>query len=227
MEIIDPVINALRKDAKKMRILFNTVIGSALFVILSSNAALADNSSAIGVVKGFQASLLEVMKSAKNLGVKGRYEALKPVIEDRFHQTLMIGTASAPYWKAGSSEQRSKLLAAFRRMSASALATLFDDYNDEMFRIERERKTPRRVVIVDTKIIRKKKDPVDISYVAVYLKDRWWIIDIIVSGGISEVKSRKSEYSALLNKGGLDRLTAALDAKADRLLSGKEKIVTP
>ena len=210
-----------------MRIFCKSAIASALFILLSSSSVLSDNSSAKGVVEGFQASLLEVMKSAKKLGLKGRYEALGPVIENRFHQSLMIATASAPYWKAGSREQRSKLLAAFSRMSASALATLFDGYNDEIFRVERERKTSGRVVIVDTKIIRKKKDPVRISYVAVDLKDRWWIIDIIVSGGISEVKSRRSEYSAFLKRGGLDRLTAALETKANRLLSGKEKITAP
>ena len=83
------------------------------------------------------------------------------------------------------------------------------------------RKITGPVVIVDTQIIRKTEAPVDISYVAVDLKKRWWIIDVIVAGGISEVKSRKSEYSALLKKGGLDRLAAKLEARAKRLLSGK------
>ncbi len=199
-------------------------IGSLLIVYLGSTPVLSDNSSAMGVVEGFQASLLDVMKRAKILGVKGRFEALGPIIENRFHQPLMIATASAPYWKAGSREQRSNLLAAFRRMSASTLATLFDEYNDEIFRIERERKTSGRVVIVDTQIIRKKNDPINISYAAVDLKGRWWIIDIIVSGGISEVKVRRNEYGAFLKQGGLDRLAAALEETADRLLSGKDEV---
>ncbi len=206
-----------------MRLLCKMSIGSLLIVILGSTPVLSDNSSAKGVVEGFQTGLLDVMKRAKKLGVKGRFETLSPIIENRFHLPLMIATASAPYWKAGSREQRSKLLAAFHRMSASTLATLFDGYNDEYFRIERERKTSGRVVIVDTQIIRKKDDPVNISYATVDLKDRWWIIDVIVSGGISEVKARRSEYSAFLKKGGLDRLAAAFESSADRLLSGKEK----
>jgi len=205
-----------------MRFFCKMAIGSLLIVILGSNPVLSDNSSAIGVVEGFQSSLLDVMKRAKKLGVKGRYEALGPVIENRFHLPLMIATASAPYWKAGTPEQRSKLLAAFRHMSASTLATLFDGYGNEIFKIERERKTSGRVVIVDTQIIGKKNDPVNISYAAVELKDRWWIIDVIVSGGISEVKARRSEYSAFLKEGGLDRLAAEFEAASVRLLSGKE-----
>lgn len=206
-----------------MRQFCKLAMGSLLIVILGTNPVLSDNSNARGAVKGFQASLLDVMKRAKKLGVQGRFEALAPIIENRFHLPLMIATASAPYWKAGSFAQRSKLLAAFHRMSASTLATLFDGYNGEYFRIERERKTSGRVLIVDTQIIRKKNDPVNISYVAVNLKDRWWIIDVVVSGGISEVKARRSEYRAFLKKGGLNRLAAALEATADRLLSGKEK----
>lgn len=207
-----------------MRQYCRMAMGSLLIVFLGATPVLSDNSSPRGAVEGFQESLLDVMKQAKKLGLNGRYKALAPIIERRFHLPLMVATASAPYWKAGSRGQRTRLLAAFHRMSASALATLFDDYNGEIFRVQRARKTSGRVVIVDTQIIRKKDDPVDISYVAVNLKQRWWIIDIIVSGGISEVKSRRSEYSALLKKGGLDRLTAALESKADRLLSGKEKI---
>lgn len=200
-------------------------MGSLLIVILGATPVLADNSTAKETVEGFQASLLSVMKRAKKLGIKGRYEALAPIIKYRFHLPLMVATATAPYWKAGTGAQRTRLLAAFHRMSASALATLFDDYDGERFRVERERTATGRLVIVDTKIIRRKDDPVDISYVAVKLRNRWWIIDIIVSGGISEVKSRRSEYRALLRKGGLDRLSGALEAKADRLLSGKEKFI--
>ena len=199
--------------------------GALLLVILGSSPVLSDNSTAKGVVDGFQTSLAEVMKRAKSLGIKGRYNVLKPVIENRFRQSLMIATATAPYWKAGSSQQRSNLLAAFRRMSAGTLATLFDGYNGERFVVKRVRKTSGRIVIVDTQIVRKTESPVDISYVTVDLKKRWWIIDVVVAGGISEVKARRSEYSALLKKGGLDRLAAKLDRRARRLLSGKETVL--
>ena len=85
----------LRKDEQRMQLFCKMAIGSLLIVILGSTPVLSDNSSAMGVVEGFQASLLDVMKRAKILGVKGRFEALGPIIENRFHQPLMIATASA------------------------------------------------------------------------------------------------------------------------------------
>ena len=87
----------LRKDEQRMQLFCKLAIGSLLIVILGSTPVLSDNSSAMGVVDGFQASLLDVMKRAKILGVKGRFEALGPIIKNRFHQPLMIATASAPF----------------------------------------------------------------------------------------------------------------------------------
>lgn len=184
--------------------------------------ATAGGSGASAVVSDFQAGLLETMKDAGKLGVKGRFERLKPLIERSFHLPLMIATATSPFWRAGTREQQQNLLAAFQRMSASTVATLFDGYDDEAFRVVRERKAEGPTVLVDTQIVRPDNDPIDITYVAARLRDRWWIIDIIVAGGISEVKVRKNEYLKLLTEGGLDRLTRALDDQATRLLSGQE-----
>ena len=45
------------------------------------------------------------------------------------------------------------------------------------------------------------------------------IIDIIVAGGISEVKVRRNEYFALLKEGGLPRLTRELQARSSEMLT--------
>jgi phospholipid transport system substrate-binding protein len=174
------------------------------------------------VVARFQAGLLETMKKAEELGVKGRFERLAPLIETNFHLPLMIATASSPFWRTGTSEQKHALLAAFKRMSASTVATLFDGYDGESFRVVRERAAGGPTALVDTQIVRPKNDPIDITYVTAKLRDRWWIIDIIVEGGISEVKTRRNEYLKLLKEGGLERLTRALDDHATRLLAGRE-----
>jgi phospholipid transport system substrate-binding protein len=207
-----------------MRLNSKTFICPLLVVLISASPILADVLSPKSVVEGFQAHLLDVMKRAKTLGVKGRFSALKPVIESVFHQPLMLATATAPYWRNGSPQQKSKLLAAFRRMSASTLATLFDGYSGEYFVFRRQRIPSPQVTIVDAQIIRQDASPVNISYVTAKFKSRWWIIDVIVSGGISEVKSRRSEYSAFLRDGGIDLLTAELNTTADKLLSGRAKV---
>ncbi len=194
-----------------------------LFAFLLVSAAFADPATPSTLVSRFQAGLLETMRAAKVLGVKGRFKKLEPLIGQTFHLPLMVATASAPFWRPSPVEHRRALLAAFERMSVSSVATLFDDYGNETFEIVRERETKGPTVLVDTRILRPEKDPIEITYVTARLDERWWIIDIIVGGGISEIKVRRDEYLSPLKQGGLPGLTRKLSEKADRLLAGKEK----
>lgn len=193
-----------------------------VFLVFSAPAA-ADGRTATDVVRGFQDSLLEVMKSADELGVAGRFDALKPILTSAFNMPVMVATAAGPFWRAAGEDERQRLIAAFRRMSVASVATLFDSYDGETFRVVRERETGGPTLLVDTQIVRVADTPIDISYVTVRLQDRWWIIDVIVAGGISELTVRRSEYLALLRAGGAERLIAALERQADRLIAGQEE----
>lgn len=192
---------------------------SIVAVLMLVSPSLADNRGPTAVVKGFQASLLSAVKDAENIGVKGRYAILEPAINRTFHLPLMAATATAPYWRAATSQQRKNLVTAFRKMSATIVATLFNSYDGETFSVVRERITKGPSVLVDTQISRPDESPIEITYVAARIRDRWWLIDIIVAGGISEVKVRRNEYIALLKEGGLPRLTRELYTMAERLLT--------
>jgi len=52
--------------------------------------------------------------------------------------------------------------------------------------------------------------------------DTWRISDVYLDGAISEVATRRAEFSAILKNEGLDGLIAALDRKAD-MLGGAER----
>jgi phospholipid transport system substrate-binding protein len=47
--------------------------------------------------------------------------------------------------------------------------------------------------------------------------ESWLISDIYLDGAISEVATRRSEFSTILRKEGIDSLIAALNRKADIL----------
>ena len=201
------------------------IILGALCLLLPATVN-AGPDSAVGVVKDFQAGVLEVLKKVKTMDVRSRFDLVAPLTKQNMHLTLMVATASSPYWRSASKTQKADLVKAFHRMGASSIVTLFDQYDGEVFRIWRSRKTSGPTVLVDTKIGNPKDpDPTEVTYVTAKIQGRWWIIDVIVAGGISEVKVRKNEFSAVLKKGGLNELTSVLNARADRLLSGKEETV--
>ncbi len=207
----------------KRRDFIPAVFAMFLVVASPSPSANAEQGRPSALVRAFQSGLLEVMKQSKELGVAGRYARLAPMIERSFHLTLMIATSSSPYWRKAAPEQRRRLVSAYQRMSVSIVATLFDSYDGERFETFRERQGPQRTVLVDTRVVRPDDDPVNISYVVARLGERWWIIDVIVGGGISEVAVRRSEYQKLLAEGGIERLISALGRKADDLMAGRIK----
>ncbi len=207
----------------KRRDLISAVFAMFLVVASPLPSANAEQGRPSALVRAFQSDLLEVMKQGKELGLAGRYARLAPMIERSFHLTLMIATSSSPYWRKATPEQRRRLVEAYQRMSVSIVATLFDSYDGERFETVRERQGPQRTVLVDTRVVRPDDDPVNISYVVARLSERWWIIDVIVGGGISEVAVRRSEYQKLLAEGGIERLISALGRKADDLMAGRIK----
>ncbi|MDA0997898.1 MAG: ABC transporter substrate-binding protein [Proteobacteria bacterium] len=173
---------------------------------------------ASAAVAAFQAELLDVMRNADKLGVKGRYQRLTPVIERTFNMPLMASIAAGPYWAQGSVAERRAMSAAFLKMSAATLATLLDGYTDEVFDVVGQRAGPQGTTLVDTMLRRKGESDINISYVAHASQGRWQLIDVIVDAGISELKVRISEYRSTLKRQGLKGLVDLLNKTADKLV---------
>jgi phospholipid transport system substrate-binding protein len=190
-----------------------------VFVLFASPAPAAE-SGASAVVATFQAGMLRVMKQAGARGIRARYEMLLPIVARAFHVKLMVSIVTGRHRKSGTEAETRRLVQAFRRMSVSTLATHLDGYDGERFEVVRERPGRGATVMVDTRIVRPDRDPVDISYVVSHDGGRWRIVDVVVAGGISELTVRRSEYARILKSGGVAALVAALAGKARRILAG-------
>ena len=170
------------------------------------------------IVENFQNELLEVMKLAGTLDVRGRYQRLEPVVRETYHLPLMIRIATGSYWDTGTRAQKGRLVAAFRRMRLSTLATLFDGYSGQIFRTVGEKPGPQGIHIVQTELVDTDDSTVDIAYIAKRSKNRWRIVDVILDDGISELKVRQSEYRRVLQEGGIEGLISVLNTKAAELI---------
>ena len=171
------------------------------------------------IVLRFQASLLQVMKEAEKLSVHQRFERLAPSVDKSFHIPLMIQIISSGFWKKATASEQMQVVEAFRRMSIATLATLFDGYSGEVFKLETQMPGPQKTLLVMTKLIKSDKSTVDIAYVLRPFKKGWRIIDVILDNGISELKVRQSEYSLILKNKGIPGLISLLNGKSDELIS--------
>ena len=179
---------------------------------------MATETSPSQVVTAFHEGLLSVMKEAKTLELKGRYEKLRPQIEKSFHLALMAQLSASSHWRKATKEQAEKLVAAFSHLSISTYASQFDGYSGQSFVTRSEKPGPQKTVLVMTQIIDPGSKPVDITYVTHKIKGQWRIYDVLLDNGISELAVRISEYRGILKTGGIEGLIGTLNAKADQLL---------
>ena len=189
-----------------------------LSVLVAAVSARGQETTPRAVVETFLERLLAVMKEARALGAKGRYERLAPAIEEAFHVPIIAKAVTGAFWKNADREQKRRLVAAFKRMSISTLATLFDDYSGQAFKTMGEKVGRQNIRIVETRIVDPDKSFVDIAYMVASVNDRWYIVDVIAARGISELQRRRSDYHSTLKTKGVEGLITALNAKADELI---------
>ncbi len=192
---------------------------AALLALATPPAKAETDGEPARVVTAFHDTLLDVMKNARALRVKGRYEKLAPRIEQSFHLALMAQVGAGSYWRKATEAQTDRLVAAFSRLSISTYASQFDGYSGQSFETQGEKPGPQKTVLVKTQIIDPGSDPVDLTYVTREIKGQWRIIDVLLDTGISELAVRRSEYRRILKTGGIDGLIRTLNAKADQLLA--------
>jgi len=196
--------------------IFKLLILVAFFATWDSSISRAETPDS--VVRKFQQQLLSTMKKAKNLTVQERYKILEPTVVRTFHLPLMTRIATGDFWKQASKDQKSKLIAAFRRVSVSTLATLFRNYNGEIFKSLGANPGPRQLQLIKTEMTRPNKNAIEIMYISKKIRNRWYLVDVIVAKGISELKVRRSEFRGILKREGIDGLIKALNNKANELV---------
>ena len=72
-------------------------------------------------------------------------------------------------------------------------------------------------VLVRTQIVRPNDAPVSINYILHDNDEAWQIRDVYLGGSISELATRRSEFTGILRSQGVDGLIAVLNKKADEL----------
>ena len=190
-------------------------VAAAVFALLSTQQASAA-ADAKTTIDGFDNVLLDVMKNATKLGYKGRYDKLAPVITQTYDLPLMARISVGPEWTNLTPDQQAKIIDAFKALSIATFASRFDGYGGESFQITGE--SPAGADdIVDTKMLRPNDDAVDLNYRLRKTGDDWKIIDVYLSGTISQLANYRSEFSTTLRTKGADGLVQLINDKVAAL----------
>jgi len=165
------------------------------------------------MIEQFHGTLLGVMKDAKRLGYKGRLAALTPEVTRAFHLPVMTRIVAGRYWKKFSKSQKQALVDAFSLMTIATYAHRFDGYGGEKFRVVKIEEVRKKAVMIKTELVKSDGAAVKLDYLFKLYKNGWRVIDIYLDGAFSELATRRSEYSSVLGRKGLDALISQIHQK--------------
>ncbi len=181
---------------------------------------MSDERSPQTVINGFHAELISVMKSATELGYGGRFEKLTPIVSDVFDTRFMAEKSIGRHWKTIPLQDQNRLLTIFGRYTVANYAGRFNGYTGEEFQTSSEEASLQGTTLVHTTLIIPEDDDVRLDYRLRPVDGEWKIIDVYLDGTVSELAMRRSQYSALIRREGLDALIAALEEKMVEFADG-------
>jgi len=202
-------------------------IGSTLVLcalLLAQRTALGDPSvpppappdpaKATAVVESLHAVMLGTMKDAKSLGYEGRLARLEPAIAARYDFPFIAEKSVGLAWNDFDEAGRVKLVDAMKRLAGATYAARMNDFGGERFETLGTQPAAQSTLVVRSQIVEGSGKKTSLDY---RLRNDETgaprIVDVFYDGTVSELAMRRSEYSALLKKGGLPALLDALEKK--------------
>jgi len=173
------------------------------------------------VVSSLNGNLLAVMQNAQKLGYKGRYAALEPVVRQVFDVSYMTRIAVGSGWATLSADQQTQLTDAFRKFITATYARRFDGYSGEKF-VTDGAKPQGDTTLVSTRLIKSDGEPVVLNYLTREDQGQdghWQVVDVYLTGTISELATRRSEFASVFRRSGYDGLLQVLQQKVSQIES--------
>jgi len=195
-------------------------LGLAALLLLPAGGVGAGSDPAGARLDSFYAALVDTMKQAKQLGIKGRYDKLAPVLSKTYDLPLMSQIAVGQNWATLSAGDQESIAKAFARMTIATYASRFDGFSGERFEVLQTSDQPNGDKIVKTRIVQANGTVTQLNYLMRNVGGEWRIIDVYLNGTISELASRRAEFGSILKAGGANALVGALTKQGDKLLAG-------
>lgn len=188
---------------------------------LPATAAADNGITPSALVQRFYDQLLAVMKAAKRLSFDERYNRLAPTITGTFDLGLMTRIAVGPGWTQFPADQQQRLTGAFSRYTISVYANRFDDYGGERFQVDPNPVPNGNGTVVQSWLVKSDGEKVMLNYLTRQeAGGAWKVIDVYLSGTVSELATRRSEFLAVLRQQGADGLVRMLEQRTAALRTG-------
>jgi phospholipid transport system substrate-binding protein len=188
-----------------------------LFAVAAPLSAAHAADPAVGAVQSFYDTLLASMKGGAALGPQGRFNKLKPAVDQAFDTGTMIKYAVGPAWDTTAPADQKALSDAFSRMTAAQYAGNFASFGGEKFTVDPTPDIRGTDHYVKSALVTKDQT-VAFIYRMRQFGGSWKIIDVLLDGNISQLSVYRSDFSATMKAGGASALVKKIDDLSDRAL---------
>jgi phospholipid transport system substrate-binding protein len=201
--------------------LVRTAVAVAVFLALAAGAVAQHNAQAQespqAVIEKLGAAMIDTMKNAKQLAYNGRFQKLAPEIVGSFDLPRMVSIAVGGAWKSTTPDQQQRLVDAFARDLVAVHASRLDGYSGETFKVGATEPLQNGLTRVRAQFVKTSGATENIDYVMQNAGGKWQVVDVFYRSAISEVATRRSEYTAVIKDSGVEKLIAKMDEKTAEL----------
>lgn len=194
-----------------------TMLCLALAVAPGALAAATDPAA---IAADLNAKLLGIMRESATLDYDARAARLAPVIDAAFDIPFMAEKSLGREWAKLDDAAKARWVALFRDFMVANYAGRFTGYSGETFENLGTDEGAYDTVMVKTRLVSPKEGPVNLDYRLRETPAGWRICDVYFKGTVSELALRRSDYTAVLKRGGFEELANYLRAKIEALKTG-------
>ena len=199
MQFLDLTLKSLSllKNIKQFRVVTSLVLAS-LWVTLGGVPSYADTVPS-DVVTAFHAALITAMKSSS---YEQRLSVVEPAVTDHFQIHTIARISLGRHWRSLNAEDQARFQALLKDLVSSTYASRFKEDNGQVFSITTTETIATNRNRVKS-ILETSTETVTLDY-QLQQEDGTWRIYDIVANGVSDLSLKRSNYSAMFKKGGLE-----------------------
>lgn len=193
----------------------------ALTAIPPAHAQSAAAASGPAAPIGDLYAALKTIQAPGGGSAESRASALAPTIDKVFDLEAILHKVVGLKYDGFTTEQKQALLAAFRNYTIAAYVDSFKPGANVQFAVDPAvRAAPGGTGQLVTTHIGGTDNPTgtEIDYPMEQASGGWRVTDVLLQGHISQAAAQRAEFRSSLSAGGVEGLTAALQAKAKKFL---------
>ena len=148
---------------------------------------------------------------------KGRREALRKAIDERFDYRQMVIRSLAKNWNSRSDQERQEFISLFKSLLENSYASKLEAYRDEKINYVGE-VVKGEYALVKTEVVRQ-SSTVGVDYKLIQTDGDWQVYDFVIEG-VSMIRNYRSQFTKIIRNDSYEVLVEKLTAKIAELEQG-------